>query len=79
MVASIRAAVLVGEALEPLGKGVVIATKFGFDLGPGGSGSLNSHPVRIKQVAEDSLKRPRVGASTSFSSTGSIPTSPSRM
>ena len=51
---------LVGEALEPLRKDVVIATKFGFDLGPGGAGGLNSRPERIRQVAEDSLKRLRV-------------------
>ncbi len=53
---------LVGEALQPLRKGVVIATKFGYDLGPGGSGGLNSRPARIRQVAEDSLKRLRVDA-----------------
>ena len=51
---------LVGEALEPLRKDVVIATKFGFDLGPGSAGGLNSRPERIRQVAEDSLKRLRV-------------------
>jgi aryl-alcohol dehydrogenase-like predicted oxidoreductase len=51
---------LVGEALQPFRKGAVIATKFGFDLGPGGSGGLNSRPERIRQVAEDSLKRLRV-------------------
>ena len=53
---------LVGEALEPFQKDVIIATKFGFDLGPGGSGGLNSRPERIRQVAEDSLKRLRVEA-----------------
>jgi aryl-alcohol dehydrogenase-like predicted oxidoreductase len=53
---------LVGEALQPFRKGVVIATKFGFDLCPGGSGGLNSRPERIRQVAEDSLKRLRVEA-----------------
>ena len=53
---------LVGEALQPFRKGAVIATKFGFDLGPGGSGGLNSRPQRIRQVAEDSLKRLRVDA-----------------
>jgi aryl-alcohol dehydrogenase-like predicted oxidoreductase len=53
---------LVGEALEPFRKDVVIATKFGFDLGPGGSGGLNSRPERIRQVAEGSLKRLRVDA-----------------
>ena len=51
---------LVGEALEQFQKDVVIATKFGFDLGPGGSGDLNSRPERIRQAAEDSLKRLRV-------------------
>jgi aryl-alcohol dehydrogenase-like predicted oxidoreductase len=54
--------VLVGEGLEPSQKDVVIATKFGFDLGPGGSGGLNSRPERIRQVAEESLKRLRVEA-----------------
>jgi aryl-alcohol dehydrogenase-like predicted oxidoreductase len=53
---------LVGEALQPFRKDVVIATKFGFDLGPGGSGGLNSRPERIRQVAEESLKRLRVEA-----------------
>ncbi len=56
---------LVGEALEPFQKDVVIATKFGHDLDPGGSrGSdgLDSRPKRIRQVAEDSLKRLRVEA-----------------
>jgi aryl-alcohol dehydrogenase-like predicted oxidoreductase len=56
---------LVGEALEPFQKHVVIATKFGHDLGPGGSrGSdgLDSRPERIRQAAEGSLKRLRVEA-----------------
>ena len=46
---------LVGEALAPFRKQVVIATKFGFDLAafPG----LNSRPEHIKQVAEASLQR----------------------
>ena len=52
---------LVGEALAPFTKDVVIATKFGFDLGPGGCGP-NSRPERIRQVAEESLKRLRVEA-----------------
>jgi len=51
---------LVGEALAPYKNHVVIATKFGFDLGPSGSDRLNSHPQHIRQVAEDSLKRLRV-------------------
>ena len=53
---------LVGEALEPLRKDVVIATKFGFDLGPRGSGAPNSHPSRIRRVADESLLRLRVEA-----------------
>jgi aryl-alcohol dehydrogenase-like predicted oxidoreductase len=56
---------LVGEALAPFRGKVVIATKFGFKLKPDGSpGFLNpdSSPARIKQVAEDSLKRLKVDA-----------------
>src|SRR5437016_2875713 len=56
---------LVGEALEPFRKDVVIATKFGHDLGPAGSrrsGGLDSRPERIRQAAEGSLKRLRVEA-----------------
>jgi aryl-alcohol dehydrogenase-like predicted oxidoreductase len=54
---------LVGEALAPFRKEVVIATKFGFDLTgsdnrPGAAG-LNCQPDRIKQVVEASLKRLR--------------------
>jgi len=56
---------LVGEAIEPFRGQVVIATKFGFNLNPDGSPGwqgLNSRPERIKQVAEESLKRLRVEA-----------------
>jgi aryl-alcohol dehydrogenase-like predicted oxidoreductase len=53
---------LVGEALQPFREKVVIATKFGFDLGPGGTGGLNSRPERIRQVAEQALTRLRVDA-----------------
>jgi len=49
---------LVGEALAPFGDQVVIATKFGFDVG-GVQGALNSRPEHIKAVAEASLKRLR--------------------
>src|SRR6476646_3669986 len=50
---------LVGEALAPLRSQVVIATKFGFDLGPnaGKRGGLDSRPEHIRQVAVASLKR----------------------
>lgn len=47
---------LVGEALEPFRKDVVIATKFGFKDGDSKK-ELDSSPKRIREVAEDSLKR----------------------
>ncbi|MFZ1084897.1 MAG: aldo/keto reductase [Terracidiphilus sp.] len=56
---------LVGEALEPFKGHVVIATKFGFDInadGTHGPKGMDSSPVRIRQVAEASLKRLRVEA-----------------
>ena len=49
---------LVGEALEPFRKEVVIATKFGFITGKTTAG-LDSSPKNIKAVAEASLKRLR--------------------
>jgi aryl-alcohol dehydrogenase-like predicted oxidoreductase len=51
---------LVGEALAPLRRQVVIATKFGFNLNTDGSPGwqgLDSRPEHIKQVVEGSLKR----------------------
>jgi aryl-alcohol dehydrogenase-like predicted oxidoreductase len=55
---------LVGEALAPFRKQVVIATKFGFDLSPNldprgikGLPGLNSRPEHIKEAVEGSLKR----------------------
>jgi aryl-alcohol dehydrogenase-like predicted oxidoreductase len=56
---------LVGEALSPVRKQVVIATKFGFQLHPYGRPGwmgLNSRPAHIKEVAEASLKRLKVDA-----------------
>jgi aryl-alcohol dehydrogenase-like predicted oxidoreductase len=52
---------LVGEALMPFRKNVVIATKFGFDIDPktGQQRGLNSKPEHIREVAETSLKRLR--------------------
>jgi len=51
---------LVGEALAPLRKQVVIATKFGFKISPKGEQiGLDSRPQHIKEVAEASLKRLR--------------------
>jgi aryl-alcohol dehydrogenase-like predicted oxidoreductase len=48
---------LVGEALAPFRKDVVIATKFGFHIEDGKQAGLDSRPEHIKQVAEASLKR----------------------
>ena len=51
---------LVGEALAPMRERVVIATKFGFKIGPKGEQlGLDSRPEHIKEVAEASLKRLR--------------------
>src|SRR5271156_5403319 len=55
---------LLGEALAPFRKQVVIATKFGFDLSgsdhrPGAAG-LNSRPEHIREAGEGSLKRLKV-------------------
>ena len=51
---------LVGEALAPLRDQVVIATKFGFKIGPNGEQvGVDSRPAHIKEVAEASLKRLR--------------------
>lgn len=50
---------LVGEALAPVRKQVVIATKFGHDIDPGTEKmrGMDSRPEHIKQVAEASLRR----------------------
>ena len=49
---------LVGEAVEPFRKAVVIATKFGFKEGDPKKG-VDSRPERIRQVADESLQRLR--------------------
>jgi aryl-alcohol dehydrogenase-like predicted oxidoreductase len=49
---------LVGEGLAPFRDQVVIATKFGFRNGDAHAG-LDSRPERIREVAEQSLKRLR--------------------
>jgi aryl-alcohol dehydrogenase-like predicted oxidoreductase len=55
---------LVGEALAPFRRQLVIATKFGFDLSGGdnrpGVAGLNSRPEHIKEAVEGSLKRLKV-------------------
>jgi aryl-alcohol dehydrogenase-like predicted oxidoreductase len=55
---------LVGEALAPFRAKLVIATKFGFDLGGGdnrpGAPGVNSRPDHLKLAVEGSLKRLQV-------------------
>ncbi len=51
---------LVGEALEPFRKDVVIATKFGHDFSQTRSSGLDSRPETIRKAVEGSLKRLRV-------------------
>jgi aryl-alcohol dehydrogenase-like predicted oxidoreductase len=53
---------VVGEALAPFRRDVVIATKFGFEPDPKNDGkwtSTNSRPDHVKQVVEGSLRRLR--------------------
>jgi aryl-alcohol dehydrogenase-like predicted oxidoreductase len=50
---------VVGEALAPVRDQVVIATKFGFNIGAGYSTALNSRPAHIREVVEASLRRLR--------------------
>jgi aryl-alcohol dehydrogenase-like predicted oxidoreductase len=49
---------ILGEAVEPFRRDVVIATKFGFREGHSSKGQ-DSRPERIRQVAEEALKRLR--------------------
>jgi len=49
---------VVGEAVEPFRNEVVIATKFGFQGGDSTKGQ-DSRPERIRQVADEALKRLR--------------------
>ena len=54
---------LVGEALGPFRKQVVIATKFGFKIDPTterGLAGVDSRPEHVREVAEASLKRLKV-------------------
>lgn len=46
---------LVGEALQPMRKDVIIATKFGFKLENGAITGVDSRPENIRAVAEASL------------------------
>jgi aryl-alcohol dehydrogenase-like predicted oxidoreductase len=48
---------LLGGALKGRRDGVVIATKFGFEIAEGAIAGLNSRPEHVTAVAEESLKR----------------------
>ena len=50
---------LVGEALAPLRKDILICSKFGFNIKNGQMSGLNSKPDHIRTVVEQSLKRLR--------------------
>lgn len=50
---------LVGEALEPVRKKILICSKFGFQIQNGAMAGLNSRPEHIRKVVEASLKRLR--------------------
>ena len=52
---------IVGEALAPFREDVIIATKFGFTVGPNTRPTgLDSRPEHVKEVAQASLKRLRI-------------------
>ena len=51
---------LVGEALAPFRKKVLITTKFGFNIQDGKMAGLNGRPEQIRKVAEQSLKRLKI-------------------
>jgi aryl-alcohol dehydrogenase-like predicted oxidoreductase len=55
---------LVGDGLSGLRDRVVVATKFGFKIGPGGGpwAGLDSRPEHIREVAKASLKRLKIDA-----------------
>ncbi|HBY60725.1 MAG TPA: aldo/keto reductase [Solibacterales bacterium] len=50
---------LVGEALSPVRKDILICSKFGFNIQNGEMAGLNSKPEHIRRVVEESLRRLR--------------------
>lgn len=48
---------LVGEAIQPFRKEIILCSKFGFNIQDGKLAGLNSKPAHIKEVVEQSLKR----------------------
>jgi aryl-alcohol dehydrogenase-like predicted oxidoreductase len=71
---------VVGEALAPFRKSVVIATKFGFEPNKedGKWTVLNSRPDHIKQVVDGSLKRLKTDTIDLLTNIAWIPTLPSK-
>lgn len=59
---------LVGDALAPFRNKVAIVTKFGFKEGDSSRG-LDSHPQRIRAVAEESLRRLKTDVLICFTNT----------
>lgn len=49
--------VLVGEAIAPFRKNIILCTKFGFNIQNDKLSGLNSKPAHIREVVEQSLKR----------------------
>ncbi len=54
--------ILVGKALAGRRDGVVVATKFGFRIGPNGIGGVDGSPANVKKVADESLGRLKIDA-----------------
>lgn len=50
---------LVGEAIEPFRKDILVSTKFGFTIENNQMAGLNGRPEQIRKVAEESLSRLR--------------------
>ncbi|HVL18395.1 MAG TPA: aldo/keto reductase, partial [Gemmatimonadales bacterium] len=50
---------LVGRALEGRRDRIVLATKFGWEIGTSGRGGLDSRPAHIREAVEGSLRRLR--------------------
>ena len=48
---------LVGEAIQPFRKKIILCTKFGFNIQNGQLAGLNSKPAHIREVVDQSLKR----------------------
>lgn len=48
---------LVGEAIQPFRKKIILCSKFGFNIQNGQLSGLNSKPAHIRDVVEQSLKR----------------------